>query len=230
MKKIIGILVVSLVTNQLIAQTAGPSAGAKVLSIAESKKVNGNAETTINGMPYSQYKAQQDALKLKQQQEQNIPIATPPKVEATGSLVQTTPAKTVAKPALTGSNSTNTGLKTVAVEKPAAFAKESSSLANVKPGQPVETQTAKPVEVITTNATPGSSESIITKLATVGVAGTTTPEETKATTTTAKMPEVQMNNQLKVQPEEEIKPSVNPVAPKLPVVPMQTSEKTKSKG
>jgi hypothetical protein len=152
------------------------------------------------------------------------------KTELTGSTVEKPVAKTVAKVADNSSNSTNSGLKMVNTEKPASISKEPGSLSNgIKPGQPVETPTAKPVEVITTNATPGSSESIITKLATVGVAGTTTPVETKATPVTAKMPEAQLNNQLKVQPEEEIKPSVNPVAPKLPVVPMQTSEKTKNK-
>ena len=68
MKKIIVIMIVSLVSNQLIAQTSAPTTGAKMLSTAESKKQNTNIETTINGIPYSQYKAQQDALKAKQKQ------------------------------------------------------------------------------------------------------------------------------------------------------------------
>lgn len=37
----------------------------RVMSIEEAKKLNGWAEPTINGKPYSQYKAEQDALKKK---------------------------------------------------------------------------------------------------------------------------------------------------------------------
>jgi hypothetical protein len=83
MKKILGIMMVTLLSNQLTAQTSAPTSGAKMLSTAESKKQNANTETTINGIPYSQYKAQQDALKIKQ--EQAVPAPAPKLKAVTGN-------------------------------------------------------------------------------------------------------------------------------------------------
>ena len=67
MKKIIGILLMSFISYNLSAQNSSPSAAAKAASTEESKKYNGNAETLINGKPYSQYKAEQDALKQQKE-------------------------------------------------------------------------------------------------------------------------------------------------------------------
>ena len=48
--------------QQLAAQNA-PGAPTKSMTVAEARQLNGVAEPTINGKPYSQYKAEQDALK-----------------------------------------------------------------------------------------------------------------------------------------------------------------------
>lgn len=47
----------------------------KVLTTEEANRLNGTARPTINGIPYSQYKTQQEALKQKQATE-NKPVAS----------------------------------------------------------------------------------------------------------------------------------------------------------
>ena len=47
--------------------TSSVPKAAKKMTIAEANALNGAAQPTINGKPYSQYKAEQDALKNKQQ-------------------------------------------------------------------------------------------------------------------------------------------------------------------
>ncbi len=47
----------------------------KVLTTEEANRLNGTARPTINGIPYSQYKTQQEALKQKQASE-NKPVAS----------------------------------------------------------------------------------------------------------------------------------------------------------
>lgn len=65
MKKIILVLGATVMaTIGCYAQSSAP-ANAKVLSFEEANRLNGKAEPTINGKPYSQYKAEQDALKRK---------------------------------------------------------------------------------------------------------------------------------------------------------------------
>ena len=114
MKKIIGIMMVSLVSNQLIAQTSSPTSGAKMLSTAESKKQNTNTETTINGIPYSQYKAQQDALKDKQ--EQAAPGSTPKLKAVTGNPEELKAVSTPQKVATTAPASKTVAVKEYAVK------------------------------------------------------------------------------------------------------------------
>lgn len=99
---------VTLVSNQLIAQTSAPTSGAKMLSTAESKKQNTKTETTINGIPYSQYKAQQDAIKAKQKQA--WPASTPKLQAVTGNPEELKAVSTPQKVATTAPAS-----KTVAV-------------------------------------------------------------------------------------------------------------------
>jgi hypothetical protein len=55
---------------------------AKVLSVEEANKLNGVAQPTINGKPYSQYKAEQEQLKKQEAAKQTQYIAT---VQAPGS-------------------------------------------------------------------------------------------------------------------------------------------------
>lgn len=43
------------------------SKATKVMTVAEANALNGIAQPTVNGKPYSQYKAEQEALKNKQQ-------------------------------------------------------------------------------------------------------------------------------------------------------------------
>ena len=45
---------------------------AKTMSFAESNSLNGSVEPIINGIPYSQYKAQQNALKKQQAAQQQV--------------------------------------------------------------------------------------------------------------------------------------------------------------
>lgn len=152
-------------------------------------------------------------------------------IDESGSVAPVTISKVKAQqPAapVNTENSTNTGIKVVPVQKKAAYANGSTSLSPVT-AQPVEVQPAQPLEITATPVS-ASSASIVTQLATPAVAGNTAPVEIKATTSTAHMPVIQNDQQLKAQPVEEIKPSVSPVAPQKPVVPMQTSEKTKTKG
>ena len=75
MKKIIIAVLVIFIAQNITAQSTAP-ADAKQMTIAEAKSLQGNVEPTINGIPYSQYKAQQDALKqqnTKQQTASNLP-------------------------------------------------------------------------------------------------------------------------------------------------------------
>jgi len=71
MNKIVSIAIFCMFTFGANAQQLKSQvpATAKKMTTAEANALNGKAEPTINGMPYSQYKAQQDALKQKQTSE-----------------------------------------------------------------------------------------------------------------------------------------------------------------
>ena len=59
-------------------------ASMKVMTVEEANRLNGTAQPTINGIPYSQYKAQQQALKNSQQTSAVSPSLTvQPNVVAT---------------------------------------------------------------------------------------------------------------------------------------------------
>lgn len=66
MKKIL-FLIVIITTGFSVKAQLNPTTvpGMKIMTIEESNRLSGTAQPTINGMPYSQYKAQQDALKNK---------------------------------------------------------------------------------------------------------------------------------------------------------------------
>lgn len=74
MKKIIltGIITFCILTTAFSQNATGAPAGAKVMTVAEANSLNGVAQPTINGIPYSQYKAQQDALKNQQAKQQEV--------------------------------------------------------------------------------------------------------------------------------------------------------------
>lgn len=59
---LISIMSISFLASAQQFKPAGAE-GAKTLTIAEANALNGTAQPTINGRPYSEYKAEQDALK-----------------------------------------------------------------------------------------------------------------------------------------------------------------------
>lgn len=69
MKKILYLTILSMSTSVCMSQSLTSSVpnDAKKMTIAEANALNGTAIPTINGKPYSQYKAEQDALKNKQE-------------------------------------------------------------------------------------------------------------------------------------------------------------------
>lgn len=69
MKKIIltGIVAFCGVSAAFSQDASGAPAGTKVMTVAEANRLNGVAQPTINGRPYSQYKAEQDALKQQKE-------------------------------------------------------------------------------------------------------------------------------------------------------------------
>jgi hypothetical protein len=80
MKKIILLIGVVMVSTTMVQAQQGQSFGgnAKVLTVEEANKLNGTSQTTINGMPYSQYKAQQDALKQQEEAKRQAVIKNQP--------------------------------------------------------------------------------------------------------------------------------------------------------
>lgn len=72
MKKILVSITFCFIANLIFAQTAAPTTSAsgensKKMTVAEANALNGTSQATINGKPYSQYKAEQQLLKNKQQ-------------------------------------------------------------------------------------------------------------------------------------------------------------------
>lgn len=87
------------------AQFAAPPApNSKKMTVEEANKLNGAVQPTINGVPYSQYKAQQEALKNKQQvASATAPVITTAKpataaVDAQAAAAPATPKVTIEKP------------------------------------------------------------------------------------------------------------------------------------
>ena len=96
MKKISVLIVLCFIANLIFAQTGQPAAvgdNYKKMTIAEANALNGTAQPTINGKPYSQYKAEQDALKLQKQQQ-------PSAVPSTIASVTFSPTNNVDKPVI----------------------------------------------------------------------------------------------------------------------------------
>jgi len=85
MKKIILIALFGLVLFQAKAQNP-TNPVTKAMTVEEANKLNGVAQPTINGKPYSQYKAEQDALKQQQatKQQASVAVADPMSLKATG--------------------------------------------------------------------------------------------------------------------------------------------------
>ena len=90
MKKIIFILAAIFPALIGYSQSNEANNTSKKLSVEESNKLNGVAQPTINGIPYSQYKAQQDALQQKAQQLHTNNVLTTPKglIPIAGSATQ----------------------------------------------------------------------------------------------------------------------------------------------
>jgi len=79
MKKIILLSIVVFGSAMMLQAQTSPSSNVRTMSVEEANKLNGVAQPTINGKPYSQYKAEQDALK---QQQNNKKIALPSDIVA----------------------------------------------------------------------------------------------------------------------------------------------------
>jgi len=81
MKKIIITSIAVLVSAMIVqAQTSPGTPAMRTMTAEEANRANGTAQPTINGKPYSQYKAEQDALKQKQpvnNTNQQAPAANP---------------------------------------------------------------------------------------------------------------------------------------------------------
>lgn len=73
MKKILITGICFLLLSNAYSQNSNTqAAGSPTMTIAEANRLNGVAQPTINGKPYSQYKAEQDALKQQQSAGQNV--------------------------------------------------------------------------------------------------------------------------------------------------------------
>ncbi len=79
MKKIIltGIISFCLLNTAFSQNATGAPAGARVMTVAEANSLNGVAQPTINGVPYTQFKTQQDALKNKPATKQEAAVILP---------------------------------------------------------------------------------------------------------------------------------------------------------
>lgn len=67
--------------QQMKAPPAPDGKEMKVMTVAEANALNGTAQPTINGIPYSEYKAQQDALKAERERQIKAAAAKPAPVQ-----------------------------------------------------------------------------------------------------------------------------------------------------
>ena len=98
-------VVVCMTAQSQNALKAGPANQPKRLTTAEANALNGTANPTINGRPYSEYKAEQDAIKQQQSQQQTSKVD----LNMTASAVKTSdginqPVSTKPAPAKTESD------------------------------------------------------------------------------------------------------------------------------
>lgn len=240
MKKIIITLLISVTVQQLIAQSSSPSSTAKMASIEESRKANGNAETTINGIPYSQYKAQQDALKkqeeLKNQQQaaqknkaqqQEITLTIP---DAKRAAVKKTEVR---KPVLATEAEVQQYVKenTKVAEKPKVV-KTTEAVApapklelitvtesEARALQPGKAQTAPPVSKVKATEAPLQGNPLFDVNANVTV-GEVSTEANKVETPASNLPKPVQNQEVQ-KAEAEIPASVAPEKIKVPEKPSQ---------
>jgi hypothetical protein len=138
MKKILFIALFGLAISQAKAQTSPGAAGLKTMSIEEAIKLNGPANPTFNGKPYSQYKAEQEAL--NQRQNTQTKVVSP----------------------LANNNATNSNGNTPAVNtKPAVDQKQSGQSSTLTPPVvkevPAIQETKPAVQPATKVSVPGST-------------------------------------------------------------------------
>jgi hypothetical protein len=133
MKIIFAFLFVGILSLQVYSQNS-PDAlvGTKQMSVADANKLNGIAQPAINGKPYSQFKAEQEAL--KKQREAKLIAAKTNHPDATTVFVTNTESKTNVTPASKVKNPVPDD------ENPVVPAKQQAQ-------QPVTKQEVKPVEV-----------------------------------------------------------------------------------
>lgn len=156
MKKILIVSIAALVSSSLFAQSVVP-ANAKKISIAEAKALQGNTEPTINGKPYSQYKAQQDAL--KNANKTVAPIARPgvgigPNVAAASK--QTVPAQKAAEVNPNSLSDIRKQENQQNAERQAALLKEAEAKATLEVAKPV----SAPINLNSTSVRPGVENNV----------------------------------------------------------------------
>ncbi|MBS1759733.1 MAG: hypothetical protein JST23_06355 [Bacteroidetes bacterium] len=156
MKKLIIVSIAAFVSSSLFSQSAVPT-NAKTMSIAEAKALQGNAEPTINGMPYSQYKAQQDAL--KNTNKTTAPIARPgvgigPNVASVSK--QTEPTQKAAGVNPNSSSEIRKQEDQQNAERQAALLKEAEAKAALEVAKPV----AEAINLNATSVRPGVENKI----------------------------------------------------------------------
>lgn len=236
MKKILLILIVFLNACLVQAQQGQTfGATAKVLSVDEVNKLNGTPQTTINGKPYSQYKAEQAAL--QQQQAANNKMATPignnitnsngkapvmnsvPAIDPNQSK-QSTTITPAAKP-ISAVPATKAAVTQTEVASPAIQMIPVGTLKNSVASQAPVTTAAKSVD-----ATSATSGTLIPVTGLTLANGTTTEQVTTTPVVTA--PQT-IGTAKPAQTPVEIPASVITPASKVPVASSQSTEKTKGK-
>lgn len=74
MKKTFGLVLSFVVFSSASFSQESPRSAAKVMTASEANALNGTAQPTINGKPYSQYKAEQEALqRAREQKKATVP-------------------------------------------------------------------------------------------------------------------------------------------------------------
>lgn len=204
MKKIILLSSIAACTT-LFAIAQDPASKTRALSVEEANKLNGVAQPTINGIPYSQYKAQQEALKKQmpaQQQQQAVPL---PQL----STVAVADVKTV------NAAPSSKKLPVLATEDDAGKANKTTEV------KPVKTSD-NPVSIVAGGQYADKTIPGVLAPTPAVAAATAVPDATVENAAQPKLPEV-MNNQAAPKAEAAIPESVKPAPVKLPEVSKQGS-------
>jgi len=245
MKKIILIIVGILPVVIGYSQSNTTNSAAKKMTVEESNRLNGMAQPTINGIPYSQYKAQQDALKQKTTNTNNQ-VATTSVVSTNNQKAGGTVTDKVANPTKPAANVSSTPIlpvvdnktsgngtitnkttdKPAPVQLPATQTIQPGTLKTSDVSQPVVTPATTSLKTVDGNNGTASAALIAPPTIKVAVDNNALQSTTAAAINNTQQVITQARP---AQTPAEIPASVANPASKIPVVPMQTTEKTKDK-